>query len=113
MINYWIIKGNPAHYDWDKDLRPGSVVRWGTRFPETAMTKGSRVFLWESGGRSRIIGLAEVARIEGTEDGNWHFKVKYLSERFDCMPGIVELRSTPALQNASFRSQAFTERYTH
>src|ERR1019366_2215069 len=102
MSNYWMIKGNPADYDWDKDLRPGHVEPWGTRFPETSMTKGDRVFLWESGGRSRVLGFAVVVRIEGQKKGNWHFTVKYLSERFECMPGIVELRSIPVVQEASF-----------
>ncbi len=66
------------------------------------MAKGDRVFLWESGGRSRLIGFATVVNVGGRSGGNWHFKVKYLSERFDCMPGIVELRADPVLQDASF-----------
>ena len=102
MINYWLIKGNPSYYKWDKDLRPGHVEPWSTRFSVAAMTKGDRVFLWESGGRSRIIGFATVVNVGGRSGGNWHFKVKYLSERFDCMPEIVELRLTPALKDASF-----------
>lgn len=102
MINYWLIKGNPGYYDWDKDLRPGHVEPWGTRYQEDAMTKGDRVFLWESGGRSRVIGFAVVVAADGSKDGEWHFRVKYLSGRFDCMPGITELRLAPALRDASF-----------
>ena len=66
------------------------------------MSKGDRVFLWESGGRSRIIGFAVVVANDGLKDGEWHFRVQYLSERFDCMPGIAELRSAPAIGDASF-----------
>lgn len=102
MIHYWLIKGNPSYYKWDKDLRPGHVELWSTRFSVAAMAKGDRVFLWESGGRSRIIGFATVVSVEGRSDGSWRFRVKYLSERFECMPGIFELRSNPALKNASF-----------
>jgi predicted RNA-binding protein with PUA-like domain len=102
MINYWLIKGNPGYYDWDKDLRPGHVERWSTSFHEDAMAKGDRVFLWESGGRSRIIGFAVVVANDGLKNREWRFRVKYLSERFDYMPRIAELRSAPAICDASF-----------
>jgi hypothetical protein len=102
MINYWLIKGNPSHYKWDNNLRPGNVEPWSTRFSVAAMATGDRVFLWESGGRSRIIGFATVVNVGGRSAGSWHFKVRYLTERFECMPGIVELRLTPALKDASF-----------
>lgn len=105
-MNNWIIKGNPTHYDWDRDLRLGHVESWGTRFPQPTMATGDRVFLWESGGRSRIIGFATVVGIEGSKRGKWRFRVKYLSERFDSMLGIGELRSIPALRGATFLKPA-------
>jgi len=101
MSNYWIIKGNPGYYNW-KNLRPGHIEPWGTRYSVAEMATGDRVFLWESGGRSRIIGFATVVRVDGLKGGKWRFRVKYLSERFDCMLGIHELRADPALKSASF-----------
>jgi predicted HNH restriction endonuclease len=102
MTNYWVIKGNPAYYNWDNDLRPGYVEPWGTRYAQPSMEKGDRVFLWESGGRSRVIGFAEVASIDGAKRGKWRFRVKYLTQRFATMPGIAELRSAPQLKDTSF-----------
>lgn len=101
MSHYWIIKGNPGFYDW-KNLRPGHVEPWRTRYPVAEMATGDRVFLWESGGRSRVIGFATVVQVPGFKAGRWRFRVKYLTTRLGCMPGIHDLRAIPELKKASF-----------
>ncbi len=102
MSNYWVIKGNPDYYNWDAGLRPGHVETWGTRYEEKKMTPGDRVFLWESGGRSRVVGFATVVSIDGFKRGKWRFSVRYLAERLDYVPSISELRAEPKLRGATF-----------
>jgi len=66
------------------------------------MQMGDRVFLWESGGKSRVIGLAVVASVTGRRKNSWRFAVKYETARLDYMPGIAELLAVPTLKRATF-----------
>lgn len=102
MSKYWVIKGNPEYYNWDAGLSPGHVEPWGTRYQEKDMASGDRVFLWESGGHSRIVGFATVVSVGGFKRGKWRFSVRYLAERLDSMPHIGELRKEPVLRGATF-----------
>lgn len=103
-MKYWVIKGNPKWYKWDNDLEPGCVERWGARTLPDEFAADDRLFLWESGGRKRIIGFGEVVRIhpERNDDGRRQFTVRYLTSRLQVMPKIRDLKKVPALRTASF-----------
>ena len=103
-MKYWVIKGNPKRYDWDNDLEPGYVDPWGARSLPVEFAADDRLFLWESGGKKRIIGFGEVVRIHTgrDDDGRRPFDVRYLTSRLQVMPGIEELLKVPLLQSATF-----------
>ncbi len=107
-MNYWLLKGNPRYYDWDRYLRVGRKENWHSRFAPKDLHVDDRVFLWESGGASRIIGLAVVAKpvFRIDEDGYRVFAVRYLTARLSSMPGIESLRENPLLAAATFLKPA-------
>ena len=67
-MRYWVIKGNPKWYKWDDDLEPGYVETWGARALPPELAADDRLFLWESGGRSRIVGFGQVVRVHSGRD---------------------------------------------
>jgi hypothetical protein len=103
-MKYWVIKGNPRWYRWDVDLDPGHIEKWGSRSLPADLAVDDRLFLWESGGKRRIIGFGEVVRIQPgrDSDGRRLFDVRYLTSRLQAMPGIEELRTVPLLHSAQF-----------
>jgi hypothetical protein len=103
-MKYWVIKANPKWYNWDNDLKPGFVELWGARSLPPDLAVDDRLFLWESGGKSQIIGFGEVVHIHPgrNRDGRRPFDVRYLTSRLQVMPGIRELRKVPILKSATF-----------
>lgn len=103
-MKYWVIKGNPKWYKWDRDLRPKHVERWGSRFKQPDMAADDRLFLWESGHRRRLIGFGEVVQPQQSRgrNGLCAFKVRYLTNRLQVMPDIEDLRQIRSLRAATF-----------
>ena len=101
---YWVVKGNPRYYNWDKELRIGREENWHSRFPSAELALGDRIFLWESGGASRVIALGEVARPVFKKDhlGRKVFRIRYLTLRLNWMPELALLKANRILANASF-----------
>lgn len=64
------------------------------------------MFLWESGGKSRVVGLAQVVSVSGFHRNEWRFHVRYVTAHLECMPTIDELRRLPALKTATFLKPA-------
>jgi hypothetical protein len=102
-MQYWILKGNPRENDWDSMLKPGRRRLWHTRKRPLHWAKSDRMFCWESSPKLRVIGLADLIEPDsGSENGNYFFRVRYLTHRLTYMPTIKELRQTPVLGDASF-----------
>ncbi|HEX5483116.1 MAG TPA: EVE domain-containing protein [Terriglobia bacterium] len=100
-MNYWICKGRPDNH-FDEKLVPGQKDCWWTAKRPKALAKGDRVFFWESSPKRRLVGLGQVARPECDEKEDGDFEIRYLTRRFESMPGIVELRGVPFVNQAQF-----------
>ncbi|MBK5294471.1 MAG: EVE domain-containing protein [Acidobacteriia bacterium] len=64
-MNYFLAKSEPQTYSIDDLERDGNAVWDGVRNAQAlrviqSMRKGDRVFIYHSGGESRVVGLAEV-----------------------------------------------------
>lgn len=61
-MRYWVLKGPPddakAASTW---LEPTTVTSWRLKKAAPDWSVGDGIFLWEGGGRSRIVGVAELA----------------------------------------------------
>lgn len=103
-MKYWVIKGNPAHNDWDAMLQPGSTGLWHTGRVPKYWCPYDRVFFWESTPKLRIIALGLILETDCGKDeaGDTLFKVQYLTRRLGSMLAIQELRETPVVEDASF-----------
>lgn len=64
-MRFWLLKGPPddARYasTW---LEEGQVTPWPLRKAAPDWSAGDGVFLWEGGGKARLVGLAEIASTE-------------------------------------------------
>lgn len=103
-MNYWICKGRPDLNDFDEMLVPEEKECWRTAKVPKTLTKGDRVFFWESSPKLRLLGLGEVTRPDcgKNKDGDKLFEIRYLTRRLESMPGIVELRGVPFVNQAQF-----------
>jgi hypothetical protein len=103
-MQYWVMKGNPRSYDWESNLIPGKVEDWHNTWVPGDLTKGDRIFFWESSPKCRVVGLGVFVRKspEKDEDGLSVFYVKYLTRRLSWMPDRKLLLKIPELQEASF-----------
>lgn len=100
-MNYWVFKANG--YNYDRYLHPDREENWYSRYAPEEAQVGDRVFLWESGGKSRVVGLAEIARKRRlSRDGTPNVRLRYLSCPLAAMPRSAELRQNSSLKNASF-----------
>lgn len=102
-MNYWVFKANPDGYTYKDHLRPDGEENWYSRYAPKDAKIGDRVFLWESGGKSRVVGLAEVMR-ERTESKNDGpvVRLRYLTHQLEVTPRIAEMKQVAALRAASF-----------
>lgn len=103
-MQYWVIKANPAGYDYDKKLRPGREENWHSKFPPEELAAGDRLFLWESRPYRRLVGFGVVVKpiFKIDEEGGKVFRAKYLTYRLNWMPPSTHLREIAAFKNASF-----------
>ena len=85
-------------------LIPGRKDTWRTKRLARQLTKGDRVFFWESGGKLRLIAFGEIVdpnRGKNSE-GCSLYGLRYLTRRFAVMPTLEELRQLPDVRDASF-----------
>ena len=85
-MTYFLAKSEPGVYSIDDLQRDGKTMWDGVRNPQAlqavrAMKPGDRIFIYHSGGESRIAGLAEVAGTpepDPKDEKSWRVAVKYL-----------------------------------
>jgi EVE domain/HNH endonuclease len=106
-MNYWVIKGSPRRNDWDSMLAPDKTGLWLTGRLARRLTKGDRVFFWESSPKLRIISIGTIENpSEGkNRRGQSLYRVRYLTRRLGSMPAISDLRKVSLLNKASFLKQ--------
>ena len=61
-MQYWVLKANPAGYDYDKKLRPGREENWHSTYPPKELAAGDRLFLWESRPYRSLVGFGVVVK---------------------------------------------------
>jgi predicted RNA-binding protein with PUA-like domain len=103
-VRYWVMKGNPSNYDWEKNLVINRVEDWHADKVPEELKAGDRVFFWESGSKKRIVALGSVEDPFVKEDANGdvEFDVRYLTSLLRWMPDIALLRNIAELGGASF-----------
>jgi predicted RNA-binding protein with PUA-like domain len=85
-VNYFLAKSEPAVYSIADLERDGSTVWDGIKNPQAlqavkSMHSGDRVFIYHSGGESRIVGVAQVVgepRPDPKNDKLWVVELKFL-----------------------------------
>jgi predicted RNA-binding protein with PUA-like domain len=85
-VNYFLAKSEPAVYSIADLERDGSTVWDGIKNPQAlqavkSMHPGDRVFIYHSGGESRIVGIAQVAaepRPDPKNDKLWVVELQFL-----------------------------------
>ena len=56
----WIFQGNPEYFDSRAAVKSLEQISWLANQHATAMGKGDRVYLWESGPSAGVIAVAEI-----------------------------------------------------
>lgn len=85
-MTYFLAKTEPGVYSIDDLKRDGRTMWDGVRNPQAlqairAMKPGDHIFIYHSGGESRIVGLAEVAGApepDPKHEKSWRVPVRYL-----------------------------------
>lgn len=103
-MKYWVVRGSPAENGDFDVVRAGKTDRWRTGQPPKGWTLGDRLFFWASSPRLELIALGEFRGEMGqyTEEGQFLYKVRYLTGVIGRPLRLRELRCEPELQNAIF-----------
>ncbi len=105
-MNYWVVKGSASGNDWEAMLRQGKLGTWWTSKLGDRLQRRDRLFFWQSSPLCRIVALGEIVNPHVSYVGGKHrYRVRYLTGWLDRKPTITELRSFPALRDASFLKQ--------
>ncbi len=100
-MTYFLAKSEPDAYSIDDLRRDGHTMWDGVRNPQAlkalrAMKLKDRIFIYHSGGESRIVGLAEVAgtpEADPKDAKSWRVSVKYL-HHIDPPVTLKEIKDT-------------------
>ncbi len=103
-LNYWVVRGSPAHNGDFDFIKPGRIGKWRTKRPPSDWKIGDRIFFWASSPRLELIALGEFRGKTGeyTEDDEVRYSVCYLTPVVTRPLCLAELRADSALRDAIF-----------
>jgi hypothetical protein len=97
-MQYWILKAQPANYDFQDELWVGREEYWDNVPASAGLAVDDRLFFWASSPARWIAGLGVVTEVVGKKP----LRVRCLTAQLDQMPGIELLKTVPKLKKATF-----------